>query len=126
MDLNSLTGKELDKYGESQGISRYQGLGLPEDDESYRKSIRQNLRDEDAPIQTSTNKQIFHMGKDPVYGVLVIDPKDGLVIRVASKYQGNGLAVYDSVHQAKQAASEWSNHDRTYKFEVREIKLFEG
>lgn len=35
----NLSGKDLDEYGESLGIPRYHGLGFPETDEEYRKSI---------------------------------------------------------------------------------------
>jgi len=130
MDLNSLSGKDLDKYGESQGISRYQGLGLPEDDDSYRKSIRQGMNVEvceGANVQAvKTFKRIFHSGHSPLYGVLVIDPDDGSVIRIAAEYNGEAMAIYQTQREAKNQADEWTRNNRgSYLFEVREIKLFE-
>lgn len=130
MDLNSLSGKDLDKYGESRGIPRYQGLGLPEDDDSYRKSIRQGLNMEvKANVQPQGYKPIFHVGNELLYGVLVIDPDDGSVVRVAAEYNGNGLAIYATQSQALDQAYIWTRQNKstsTYEFEVREITLFEG
>jgi hypothetical protein len=128
MDLNSLSGKDLDKYGESQGIPRYQGLGLPEDDDSYRKSIRQELNmgvDVKESVQPKKWKQVFHCGQDPLYGVLVVDSDDGSIIRIAAEYNGNGMAIYTSRYQALDQAAVWANHDKVSTFEVREINLFE-
>ena len=137
MDLNSLTGKDLDKYGESVGIARYQGLGLPEDDDSYRESIRHNVKgaisfkkasDHDVCVSIDVEKRVYHTGYDPMYGVLVIDTKDGTVIRIAAEYNGNAMAIYNSFSLANRAASEWTKNDKSTKhaFVARELKLFEG
>ena len=112
MDLNSLSGKDLDKYGESQGILRYQGIGLPEDDDSYRKSIRQGLN-----MDVSVNVK--------KYGVLIINPDDSSIIRIATDFKGNSMAIYTSQSEALLQASIWKRHNKKFDFEVREIKLFE-
>lgn len=132
MDIEALSGRDLDKYGESIGIPRYQGLGLPEDDDTYRKTLRKSIVTSitssagSSCTNVSGGSQIFHISKaDPLYGVLYIE--DGKVIRVCCEYSSSVLAIYSSRSEAQITADTWTNKSNlpdNGKYEVREVKLF--
>jgi len=129
MDLNSLSGTDLDKYGESMGISRYQGLGLPEDDDSYRESIRHNVTihvHSDAHNADVVSKRVYYEDNDPIYGVLLMNIQTGKVVRLVLEDDNVTLAVYDSLNRAKDQAAIWNRRfeSKVYAFVAQEVKLF--
>ena len=123
--IEALSGRELDKYGESIGIPRYQGLGRPESDEEYRKTLRVSF------LEKSSGKvlteEIFHDNEKPLFAVLVIDKVNNRVVRIASRYNQDSLALFNTKYQAKCEAEKWtdcSSSSSPYVFEVHKVSLF--
>ena len=121
--IEALSGRELDKYGESIGIPRYQGLGRPESDEEYRKTLRVSfLEKSNGKVLTG---EIFHDNEKPLFAVLVIDKMNNRIVRIASRYNQDSLALFDTKYQAECEVKKWIDSvNSPYEFEVHEVSLF--
>jgi len=108
MNLDNLHGKELDKYGASINIPRYQGLSRPESDEDYRNNLKKHagnkmcktncnwnvIEEEDemhAVIMTFTDQGVERNGKTRI----------GILNPPVFCYEGSKIAIYDNFQDAE-------------------------
>ena len=136
MDINSLSGKDLDRYGESLGITRYQGLGLPEDDDSYRKAIfnklgvsTKRITDKFISASASAGERIYHLdnGRDALYAVCIKRRDNGEIVGLKRHLRSTiAMAIYNSWDEAENAARMWEAEQPkiNYIYDVFEVKIF--
>ena len=126
--IDQLVGKDLDEYGNKLGISRYQGLGFPETDEQYRKSIRESVK----PISSTSeaNKLGMELCHDDytLYAVVYIDDT-GVCKRIcasASHRSSNCVAILFTRALAEEVARWVATNQGLGTFEIKKVRCFES
>lgn len=126
--FESLFGVDLDKYGESIGIPRYQGLMGPESDESYKNMIRKETY-KNVP-KDDFHSKTFHNG-EVLYGVVAVEIASGKVTFICDVLDSNpGVtackALYWSESEASDMLKKWRDRGviAGFEYQIREVGVF--
>ena len=125
-NLDSLSGEKLDEYGKSIGIARYQGMGMPETDAEYRKSIRMQCPEKKVASVNGIGEEFKH-NDFSLYVVMYSNPNDANEKRICCYYNSAmpGLGLFTSEDAAKEECTRWKPHTKIGKFEVKGVRCFE-
>ena len=129
LNLDSMSGNKLDEYGKSVGIPRYQGMGMPETDAEYRKSIRlwcPESKKAIVEVPGGVGKELKH-DKETMYVIMYSDSSTGEERICCHKdYQPAGLGLFVLESDALDELAKWKgNGSRSGKFEIKKIRCFE-